>query len=229
LLWDVQKREQVGPPLTGLDDVITFAVAFSPDGKRITAGGNNQFAITWHLESGLRRPQVEQHNGSVRAAAFSPDGKILATASGDNTVLLSDPTTGRSLGPPLTAHRAPVVALAFNPDGSMLASGSEDRSVVLWDVQTRQQVGPRLVKHVNPVRGLGFSEDGDHLFSISSAFDTAHWDLDPATFAARCRARANRNMTAPEWQAHMGGEPYRKTWEDLPAASDNVAVIAPTR
>jgi WD40 repeat protein len=91
----------------------------------------------------------------------------------------------------LSGRRSPrtgaVVALAFNPDGSMLASGSEDRSVVLWDVQTRQQVGPRLVKHVNPVRGLGFSEDGDHLFSISSAFDTAHWDLDPATFAARCR------------------------------------------
>jgi WD40 repeat protein len=188
--------------------------------------------VIWDINSPdkpIRLP--DEHNGKIRAIKFSPDSKILATASGDNTILLWDPTTGKQLGPPLTGHRRPVVALAFRPDGKLLASGSEDKSVVLWDVETRQQVGPQLVRHNDTVRALAFSQSGRELFSGSFYGDTALWNLDPTSLSERCRARANRNLTSQEWKVYLGnewkahllGNDYRKTWRDLPRPEEDVA------
>jgi WD40 repeat protein len=217
----MEKQKEVGPPRKELRQGTVHSVAFSPDGKRLAAAGDNQHALTWDLGKwnlAEEKPskQLEEHNGTVRVAAFSPDGTILATGSIDNTVLLSDARTGRPLGPLLTGHRGPVVALAFRADGTMLASGSEDRSIVLWDVKTRQQFGPRLTKHVDAVRALEFSADGKQLISVSSPEDVIVWDLDSANLAGRSRDRANRNLTEAEWQAYMEGKRYRKTWPELP-------------
>jgi WD40 repeat protein len=65
--------------------------------------------------------------------AFSPDGKILATSSGDKTVRLWDVASRQPLAT-LTGHEKPVFRVVFSPDGKILASGSEDKTVRLWDV-----------------------------------------------------------------------------------------------
>ncbi len=57
------------------------------------------------------------HAGSVRAVAFSPDGRFALTGSEDNTAQLWDSETGMPIGKPLR-HSDQVRAVAFSPDGS---------------------------------------------------------------------------------------------------------------
>ena len=70
------------------------------------------------------------HAGWVRGVAFSPDGRLLATASTDRTARLWDPATGGHLRT-LTSHAGTVWAVAFSPDGRLLATA--DGTARLWD------------------------------------------------------------------------------------------------
>ena len=72
------------------------------------------------------------HTADVTCAAFSPDGRRLATASFDRTIKLWDTATGRDVFT-LRGHTAGVVALAFSPDGNRLASGGIDHTARVWD------------------------------------------------------------------------------------------------
>jgi WD40 repeat protein len=70
----------------------------------------------------------------VETLAFSPDGKTLASAGRDQSIILWDVATGQPLGQPLTGHEEWVTSVAFAPDGQTLASGSYDTTIILWEV-----------------------------------------------------------------------------------------------
>ena len=122
-------------------------VAFSPDGRLLaTAGGGGHETIQifvvsgsgdnqawlWDPATGEQLRTLTGHTGAVYGVAFSPDGRLLATASRDKTVLLWDPATGEQLRT-LTGHTGAVYGVAFSPDGRLLATASRDKTVLLWD------------------------------------------------------------------------------------------------
>lgn len=94
----------------------------------------------------------------VRAIAASPDGRTIATASGDGAVRLFDADTGRQIAA-LTGHTKGTTAVAFSPDGKAVASGSLDETVKVWNPDTGDCTAT-LTGFDGPIRAVAFSPDG---------------------------------------------------------------------
>jgi WD40 repeat protein len=71
----------------------------------------------------------------VNSVAYSPDGKMLASGSRDQTIKLWDVARAKEQAT-LKGHTEMVNSVAYSPDGKMLASGSRDQTIKLWDVAT---------------------------------------------------------------------------------------------
>ncbi len=73
------------------------------------------------------------HTDDVLSVAFSPDGRLLASGSWDNTIKLWAVASGREVRT-LSGHDSWVWSVAFSPDGLLLASASDDKTIKLWYV-----------------------------------------------------------------------------------------------
>jgi predicted NACHT family NTPase len=127
------------------------------------------------------------HTSEVTSVAFSPDERILASGSADDTIRLWDVATHHQIGPPLTGHTSWVNSVAFSPDGKTLASGScgqgdflgicTQGDIRLWDVATHRQIGAPLPGHTSDVTSVAFSPDGKTLASGSDDHTIRLWDV----------------------------------------------------
>ena len=117
--------------------------------------------------SGLReRNRLETHRNGLLSVSFSPDGKTLASGSGDNTIKLWDVTTGKEIRT-LNGLRSPVTSVSFSPDGTILVSGCSNNTITFWDVTTGEEIGTPLKWHSDSVWSVSFSPDGKTLASGS--------------------------------------------------------------
>lgn len=78
-------------------------------------------------------PALEGHTYSVAVADYTPDGKLVATASFDRTVKIWDAAGGKELRT-LTGHAGQILALDVSSDGRYILTGARDNTLKLWDM-----------------------------------------------------------------------------------------------
>jgi|GEM_PF-1258431 len=119
----------------------------------------------------------------VDAAAFSPDGRRIATGGRDNIIHLWDTTDGAHVFRS-AAHTDWITSLAFSPDGRWIVSGSRDDSVRLTDASTGQLVQV-MGGHADDVSSVGFSPDGRWLASGGRDGYIQVYDMDSRSLTLR--------------------------------------------
>src|SRR5262249_31254595 len=158
-LWDATTGEPLGEPLRHSWQV--RAVAFSPDGRTLLAGGGEGSAQFWDVNRRVARFPTLRHPHAVGAVGFSPDGRFAFTASWDR-VYLWDAGTGEPLGAPLP-HEKEVATAAFAPDGRTLLTPTRAATVRLWPTLPSRPGGRRLV-HNGWVTSVAFRGPDDGTF-----------------------------------------------------------------
>ncbi|WP_271254759.1 nSTAND1 domain-containing NTPase [Pseudanabaena sp. Chao 1811] len=133
-------------------------------------------ALLEALNEGGERNRIEGHDSSVIRVSFSPDGKTLASGSGDKTIKLWNLETGTEIRT-LKGHEKAVNSLSFSHDGKTLASGSDDKTIKLWNLETGTEIRT-FNGHDISVTRVSFSPDGKTLASGSEDKTIKLWNLE---------------------------------------------------
>jgi class 3 adenylate cyclase/GTPase SAR1 family protein len=121
--------------LEGFEHV--FSVTWSPDGRKLAAGGDNGLIRIWNAETENLAMILEGHTGEINSLSFSFDSSLLASKSTDGSVRLWDAQSGQNIGllSEEVLHSYTEPGLAFHPSAAVLATlGSNDWAIRIWDV-----------------------------------------------------------------------------------------------
>lgn len=166
--------------------------AFSPDGKCIVSGSDDNTVRVWHADTGNAfSAPFEHHLQAVTFVAFSPDGRRIISA--DKTILIWDVNLGQADGAlrALEGHASGITSIAFSPDGTKIASGSWDQTIRLWDYE-RGTVLADIYGYSHCVSNVVFSPDGRRIISASMDGTIRIWDIDTHELIADFTDRLNR-------------------------------------
>jgi WD40 repeat protein len=211
LFWDVARKQPLDLPalakeLNGPDAHAKHvtSLVFSPDGKQLAAGDEDEKVLLWDATTGARigtEPLCEFDNPTyspIHALAYSSTGQ-LAAAGRDPKILLCD-ATGSPSKPEvkrLEKHKAKVTSLAFSPNGETLASASEDGALILWDVPSEQFISSLMPGSIDPEKqkpiiAVAFNRDGSRLLTAGSEIFV--WDLSLESWRQRADSIALRDL-----------------------------------
>ncbi len=157
-IWDAGTGKEKGR-IQGKDDM-AYALALSPDGRRLVTGTRGFKAVVWDVVTGQRVGDLVGHSAQVITVAFSPDGLLIATGSWDGHCKLWNSIT-RDLVQDLVCPDS-VNAVAFSSDSKRVATGCSSRTVRVWDTLT----GKRVYESTDQgsiVYSVAFSPDGSRI------------------------------------------------------------------
>ncbi len=173
-IWDVTSGDLIST-LTGHEHDV-WAVAFSPDGRRLASGGFNDGRVRiWDISTG-EALILEGHTAAIEGLAFHPNGEWLATASDDFTMKIWDTATGELLRD-VADFQDIVASVAFSPDGTRLAAASAGVEIRVWDAITVE--GDEIFRIEENVGLVTFSPDGTQIAAASGS-NVKIWDANTA-------------------------------------------------
>ena len=149
------KKETLG--LIGLDDWVRF---------------KTDLALRQAAYNVVEKNTFSGHRDIIMAVSFSPEDKLIASASADNTVKIWQ--RDAQLLTTLSGHKDVVFGVAFSPDGKTIVSSSEDNTVKLWNLQG--ELLKTLTEHSKSVNRVIYSPSGDLIASASEDKTVRLWD-----------------------------------------------------
>jgi WD40 repeat protein len=159
-LWDLIKNEPYGAPLLGSPGEI-IKIAFGRNGETLASCHRNGQIMVWEIAAEKRsNPFLKWQIDKIAHAAFSPDGSLLSTSTGeDDYVSLWDVSTGQRIGNAFEGHKEMALCMSISKDNKLMASGGQDKTVLLWDIRTHQPVLKPLSASESFVFSVAFSPD----------------------------------------------------------------------
>ncbi len=173
--------------------------------------------------------------GVIKAAVFSPNHELVATAGRDRTVRVWQTATGKEVAV-FSFTNVVIETLAFSPDGKLLAGvggvpGSVTSAVRVWDVATQKEVFD-LKGHTGMVRAVSFSPDGRTLLTGSNDKTVRLWDMKTGELKTTLDRGDTMGMVAfaPDGKriAMAGSRSRSITFWDLAAGKEVMTIATPT-
>lgn len=182
--WDVQSGKRVRRLPNQVSKMIGGTEVFYSSRCNIIISQDGRYAVTaaelpgntclWDLDTFELVSTLSGHQHTALDAAFSPDGKWLATACADHMVRMFR-VSNSSLVHELKAHQAPVLGVSFSSDDQRLLSVSADGSGKIWDVDTGF-LQASLEGHQDRVVDGVFHPDGFHIATASRDHTIRIWE-----------------------------------------------------
>ena len=224
----------------GHSQVVT-AVRFSPDGHHLLSASEDSTMRIWSVgdrhrglatETDDNQPpltadsqEVSQkssprHGDSITFIAFSPSGRMVASASFDGSILLWNADKGTVLHELERGHERSIKSLAFSQDDNLIVSACNDHTIGLWDTCSGKMLG-KLRGHTDWVRQAVISPDGRFVASASDDNSVRVWDIKPILDSLETNGVASSEVKEGD------GRPYIKFSDrTLSAHKDYVFCVA---
>ena len=179
-------------------------VQFSPDGNRLAVKSFNSSPAGWlstltlfEVATGAEIRTFHDGKGVDTRPAFRPDGKLLASETGYNTIAIWDAASGRSVRSLTDPTAGFIRAVDFSPDGTRLASIGDDGRAKVWDLSAGRPVLTLRVADQNGY-AVRFSPDGLHLVTADSDGIAKVWDAETGEFLFVIRGVDNTLVYSPD-------------------------------
>ncbi len=151
-----------------------WSVAVKPDSSQWIAGSFEKNIKLFDYKTG-KTSNLPAHSKSVLAVAYSPDGKLMASGSLDETILIWN-TDNYKVIDTLKGHGGNIFCVTFSNNGKYLASASKDNTVRLWEVSSGKLL--RTFRgHTDAVFSAAFSKDDNYLASGSVDSNVIIWEI----------------------------------------------------
>ncbi|MFX1505287.1 MAG: WD40 repeat domain-containing protein, partial [Promethearchaeota archaeon] len=137
------------------------SVDFSPNGKLIAAGGDDNIIMVWNIITKEKHTKYDfgYLGGEFSSLEFSPDGSLLAACQETHLILwpVSEEYSNFWNHTKVFNLTSKVTSFSFSPDSSLLVSGCIDGTITIWDVLNGENIS--VIENTRKVNSVRFSPD----------------------------------------------------------------------
>ena len=155
------------------------SLCFTPDGKRIIAGGGVSGAIgqvrVWDVPSSKETIVFGDHTDIVNQAAISPDANTVVTASSDKSLKVWELASGKLLQP-LRDHADQVLGVAYHASGKHIVSCSLDKSFKTWDTISWKRLYS-VPAHDDGIYDIDMTPSGNQIYTTGADRRVRVWNF----------------------------------------------------